>query len=472
MDGFGDAMQFLAVPLLMLHRLAMREYVHRSMFAASGARNPNPPPERRPPQVTAVAAARIDVSGPTSHAEWEAHREALAACKRRPLNFRALAGLLAAVLYLGVPPLLAWIGGAPDPALWKKLAGVAWMQLVLTGISYWLNRREFRPRDHTLTASWPQARMLKIALRALAQPPWDALLWLLIAVGAFEAVVGQASPFSLQTYRDAAPPGAAIGVALAVVLHGALVVGGWFIRDRSANPKLLVLRVFGPSTASTLVFDRLADTWSLYGTYLTIDDPEFAKHRYRFWQISTLITWLVASLFGYGSLWLSLAFIAVVAASDWHGLLTRGPARNLAAARRRVDRVLARPWTLGGSFADVRTVAYMDLWKGVIEIFVKAADVVVFDLRGYNDERGGSAWEVGYLFDTLAMNRVVFLHNPADTPAVQALLQRTSCTLCQASPNQAFEQATIQIVLVQDDDAAGAGALMDRLLWAAANCAR
>ena len=167
-----------------------------------------------------------------------------------------------------------------------------------------------------------------------------------------------------------------------------------------------------------------------------------------------------------------MAFLGAVVASDWHGLLRRGPARSRAHARSRIERVLARPWVLDGAYSDLRTVAYMDLWKGVVQVFVEASDAVVFDLRGYNDERGGSPWEVGYLFDTLPVQRIVFVRHASDAAAIEAMLLRTWRTMWNASPNVALTDPTIQVVELRDDDSVGARALMDRLLFVATSIGR
>ena len=246
-DELGFLMQFAAVPLLMLHRTGMVWYVRRSMFAASGLRDFDPPPDRKTPRREAAAVPQFQVSGPTTSPDWEASREAQVAIKLRPLRYRAIAGLMAAGLYAGLPPLLGLFDERVDQAVWEKLAQVAYVQLVLVAISYFVNRRSFQARDATWTASWPQARMLKIALTKVLAPPWNVLLWLVIAAGAFDAVIGDASPMALQTYRDAQRPAFLAGVALAVLIHLALVVRGWCVHDLGPNPKLLVLRVFGAS---------------------------------------------------------------------------------------------------------------------------------------------------------------------------------------------------------------------------------
>ena len=303
-------------------------------------------------------------------------------------------------------------------------------------------------------------------VRAGLNPPWDLVLVFFLALVTLEAVIGNADRFVAASYSGAGAPGFLTGIFAAAALHLGLVVASWSIRDKSPGPKLLVLRVFGSAKAPALIFDQLAGAWSRYGTYMTIDDPAFARHRYRVFQFATLATVFVGAMCVASSGWLALGFLSLVAARDWFDLLRRGPAADGAATDRRIARVLAHPWRLDGRHADLRMAAYMDVWKVVVGRFVAVADVVLFDLRAYRDANQGSAWEVGYLFDSYPIERVVFVTSETDG-AVEAMLERAGRTAWARSPNATGMPQAIRIVRMSSDPGASARALLDRLLHAA-----
>ena len=466
--------QLGAFPLIFVHRLCLVLYVRYSMFASTRTETPaQTPPDRKAPQRAPAAALRVQQD--SLFIGDEAYRESLAGDKRSPLDMRALSHVLAALLYLVLPLLTGLFDPALNWQLWQEVAQFAWTLLVFVAIAYGVNRRHFRPWGRTsysiLHTPVPQLRMIKIIVQSGLNPPWDLVLWFCMAASLLDPVTGPwPDVFSLAT---AAQPASfkyfLAGLMLAVAIHLALVLFGWTFGNGGPNPKLLVLRVFGASRASALIFDLLADAWTRYGTYFTIDDPGFARYRYRMFQVSTLFTWLVASLFFLGAgLRAGLIFLAIVFFFDWYDLFRRRPASDLAGALRRIERTLARPWRLDSRYADLRMVAYMNLWKSVVQEFVRVSDVVLFDLRGYDDSRGGSAWEVGLLFDTFALHRIVVLHTYDDREAVEHMLQRTWSTLWQGSPNADLPDPVVELVCIHDEgdnvDTHEVQPLMSRLL--------
>lgn len=465
----GPAAAMGVLALFLLHRLALVFYVRRSMFARSGRAGGEQPGDRCQPQREVSAPSVALTQWAVNVPEWEAHRVGLAAARRGSLNRRALAGVLAATGYALLPPLIGLFDGALNTRRWGDVAQMAWVLLCYVGLGYWLNRRLFVPRDGITWSSMPGQVAIGLRLaRAGLNPPWELLVACVVAIGALEAVLGTGDPFVWASYSHTGAPGFLIGILLAMLLHVGLIVASWFIHDHLPGPKLLVLRVFGPAKAAGLIFDKLASSWSRYGSYLTIDDPGFARHRYRVLQFGTLATAFVTLFFAASSGLLALGVVGLIAARDWYGLTQRGPARDVAEASRRIERVLTHPWRIDGRHTDLRMVAYMDLWKVVVQRFVAVADVVLFDLRGYRDSNQGSAWEVGCLLDTFPLDRVVFLIADTDGDAVEAMLQRAARTLWTSSPNAAGRPQALRIVRIHEaDPGAGACALLDHLLYAA-----
>lgn len=460
------AVAWAVLPMFLLHRWAMVAYVRRSMFARSGQPGLEHAEERRQPQFDAAPPASVRVDDAVAVPEWERDREALARVKRRSLNRRALAGVGAAAGYALLPPLFGLIDGSVDTGRWSVVADAGLFLCVYVGLSYWLNRRLFVPRSGIAWNSMPAQIAIGVRLmRASLSPPWDLAFACVLVLVALESVIGKADPFAWASYSNTGAPGFLTGIFVALALHLCLVVGSWLIRDKTPGPKLLVLRVFGSPKAPALIFDKLAGAWSRYGTYMTIDDPAFARHRYRVFQFGTLVTAFVTLMFAVSSGFLALGVVGLIAARDWFELLRRGPTADGAQTERRIQRVLANPWRLDGRHTDLRMAAYMDVWKVVVGRFAAVADVVLFDLRAYRDTNQGSAWEVGCLFDTFPIERVVFLVSETDDGAVEAMLGRAGHTVWERSPNAAVLPRMIRIVRMSTADPdSSARALLDRLL--------
>ena len=113
-------------------------------------------------------------------------------------------------------------------------------------------------------------------------------------------------------------------------------------------------------------------------------------------------------------------------------------------------------------------VAFMNTWKLVVEEFIKVADVVLFDLREYTEEREGSQYEVNFLFDTYPANRIVFLQNAdSDRDAIHHMILDCWRELLQGSPNTNIPDPVVRIYVSDKQKGKDVQGLIDLLLTAA-----
>ena len=248
-------------------------------------------------------------------------------------------------------------------------------------------------------------------------PMLDTVLWL---------VLGSSMVF-VSFFFTNVPNMFFIGMYSAIALHLGLLIHRWFSRIEGPNIKLLVLRVFGSSKSAEFTFDKLKKFWRKFGLHFTIDDPDYAEHRYRLFQFKYLVV-LIPYVGG-------LLFIAILI-HDWLELFKRRPVQDQERAHQRIRKMLVRPRDINGNFKDLRMAAYMNTWKLVVDEFVKVADVVLFDLREYTEKRKAAQYEVDFIFDTYPANRIIFLRDIAsDKEAIQQLILDRWAELREGSPN-------------------------------------
>jgi hypothetical protein len=153
---------------------------------------------------------------------------------------------------------------------------------------------------------------------------------------------------------------------------------------------------------------------------------------------------------------------------DWFELLKRRPVLSQEHARQRIQKTLARPRYMDGTFRDLRMSAFMNTWKLVVDEFVNVADVVLFDLREYSEKRTGSQYEVDFLFDTFSVYRIVFLiRKNSDKEAIHRMILNSWAAMREGSPNMSIKDPVIRIYVNNKQNAPEVQGLMDLLLTAA-----
>jgi len=68
-------------------------------------------------------------------------------------------------------------------------------------------------------------------------------------------------------------------------------------------------------------------------------------------------------------------------------------------------------------------MCYDNTWKLAVTTFTQLVNAVLIDLRGFPEERKGCAYEVDFLFYTVAVENVVFLIQPDTVDSVTRLIE-------------------------------------------------
>jgi len=148
--------------------------------------------------------------------------------------------------------------------------------------------------------------------------------------------------------------------------------------------RLLMLRVFSKDHKAERLLDAIQSRWQLAGPVLEIAGPDLAKLNLDLAEFIHLVTFKLHDLFQPGEASPEALAAALDLALDHEG-------------RFRVNEVFC----------------FDTSWRGVVEQMMGLADVVLLDLRGFTDQRRGTAHEVHRLAALGLLPRVVALGDSA-----------------------------------------------------------
>lgn len=169
-------------------------------------------------------------------------------------------------------------------------------------------------------------------------------------------------------------------VLLALTARGVVVAGlQWLLPDPKVNRRLLFLRVFEGERARPL-FEDLAISWSRLGTLEFIAGTDLASAGA---STQSVLSWLTG------------------------GLGDRAVRDDASLARRL--QTLERPPDRDGTFRPVELRCADASWRGAMERLARRSDVVLMDLRGFQERHAGCIYELERLFRFQAPERVVLL---------------------------------------------------------------
>ncbi|MBB5055760.1 hypothetical protein HDF16_000429 [Granulicella aggregans] len=278
----------------------------------------------------------------------------------------------------------------------------------------------------------------------------------------------------------------------AVVQIACLVQGFRKLRGdarKDGNRKLVILRVFGSDKNTAFTFGKLMEQWRFIGSFLTIVDPAYIRHRFSVLARGsegrslgvTLTVGTLAALADQGArfaplmlpqviptawaslppdqlltrvravLYLVLAVIAVIPmlVYIWRHFL-KSPAQAVAG----VERVSRSTLSLETDYHGSPFFCYDDVWQPAVRNMLSVADVVLMDLRGFSAERQGCAYELGELVDHYPVDRLLFLVD-ALTPRdlLHKLMLERWAKMRGDSPNRAIAEPIIQLYETADRSA-------------------
>lgn len=261
-------------------------------------------------------------------------------------------------------------------------------------------------------------------------------------------------------------------ILLGLVLH--FVARFWFARRARSgtNRKLLILRVFGRNENSVLTFGALRGFWSYVGSSFTVVDRSYLAFRYRghsedhifaVFSVYTAFT-LLTLLSGrpspttgeFVSMGLLSGLIVTLFYAVYLVVVYFGASRYFASDRAHIKTMIARLfrrprrfWPL--TYRNLDMHCYDNTWREAVAEFVSVTDIVLMDLRGYSEERRGCEYEVDFLFDFIAAERIVFLVDGDNSlDLVKGLIRKRWEMLSTESPNIGRSAPTVTIYCSRD----------------------
>ena len=228
---------------------------------------------------------------------------------------------------------------------------------------------------------WLGARLLD-ALAALIRRGW-------LSDRSLVAFVGLAMVAGVLMFA-ADDPKATFGIHLALYagwMGATAAAYAWMLWRQpcpSVGRRLLMLRVFSKDRKAERLLDAIQSRWQLAGPVLEIAGPDLAKLNLDLVEFIHLINFKLHDLFQPGQ-----AAPEALAAS--------------------LDLALDRE----GRFRVNEVFCFDTSWRGVVEQLMLLSDAVLLDLRGFTDQRKGTAHEVHRLAALGLLPRVVALGDSA-----------------------------------------------------------
>ncbi len=276
-------------------------------------------------------------------------------------------------------------------------------------------------------------------------------------------------------------PSAFVGL-LAPAFHIAVTARLMATARKSANLKLVVLRVFEIDGASRFTFDGLLRYWRHFGSFFTVVDSSFLKSQSRwsppvFLAIATaivlvgledevpafkeepvLLWWVVLPV---------LLVFGAVYAYDSLRRAEKGFVRSCEDLLDRLRRLDARPRHLNLTFKSMPLMCFDNTWRVAVAECVKSADAVLVDLRGLAEHNRGCRYEVDFLLDAISVDRVVFLVDRSVVASVKELILEQWEQLRTTSPNLEALHPQVRIYVASRENAKDVQGILDSLLVAA-----
>ena len=290
--------------------------------------------------------------------------------------------VLAALLLFGLAPqlgmrLTVWLSGTQTGARWLLLSGlgldIGFVLLALpVGLIAWW-------RLKALARGYEAKRFSDVQL--LLRTWW----LLVVAVEAVDSINAHADATWLVLIT------AAVVVALFAPLLTAALRRAAALPGRPPPRTLLVLRVFGDTARSESLFDRVVARWRWVGPVTLIAAPDVIARTVDPGDFLRFASGRIASSF-------------VTSAADLHERLQALDLRADPDGRFRVNEFCCNDST----------------WQATVVQLIARADVVLMDLRGFNAQRAGCAFELGELARRRQPQQVVLL---ADASTDRVLLE-------------------------------------------------
>jgi hypothetical protein len=255
------------------------------------------------------------------------------------------------------------------------------------------------------------------------------------------------------------------------------------LANKAPNRRLLILRVFGRDANMDLTFGAIRRYWQHIGSTFTVVDPSYIRYKYRGHsenQISVIffscLAW--AWIFGTPAFndWFYIGPIVgviivlgyIVAMIFMYLQAPHSFAKNRAQIDGRIEKFMQRPRRWDLSFKDLDMYCFDDTWEEAVSAFTESSDVVLMDLRGFSQQNKGCATEINFLFDTITLDRIVFLvDDENDAKAADEMIRDLWEKLKVGSPNLAITSPVATMFNIKGQNAEDVKGLINTLVTAA-----
>ncbi|KQP18037.1 hypothetical protein ASF43_09285 [Pseudorhodoferax sp. Leaf267] len=219
-------------------------------------------------------------------------------------------------------------------------------------------------------------------------------------------------------------PSSRVAAWVAMVAYAALLFGllrrARMSQQSHAPKRLLFLRVFGNTNRSERVMDTLDDTWRRIGRVDLIAGTDLATRTLGSWMLECFLLQRVDAEF-------------LRSATDVE--------RRLSRLRTRLEGDLRFPVNEVFCYADTWSLAVMQLAQG--------SDAVLLDLRGFQRDNLGCAFELTHLVWQVPLDRVVVLcDGTTDMAALRAVADAAWAGLPGSSPNASTAEPVLAVLRI------------------------
>lgn len=267
----------------------------------------------------------------------------------------------------------------------------------------------------------------------------------------------------------------------AIILHVWLVGRLQRKSGQRHAPKLLVLRVFGIDETMDFTFAGLLNYWRHFGPYFMVADPTLLKtqrSRNGVWvyvlagavllviifvdefpQVAALSPLALQLLAGVvvslvGIIWFLIA----------RSRITQRFVRSRKDLLQRVERLSMQPFNWNLNYRTLLLYCHDNTWRIAVAECMKAADVILMDLRGFSEERQGCQYEVNFLFDAVPADRIVFLVDENCLDLVKETITEKWRELRTVSPNLDNAKPRINLYRTRKENRQDMQGVLDLLL--------
>jgi hypothetical protein len=256
------------------------------------------------------------------------------------------------------------------------------------------------------------------------------------------------------------PPAASLAITFAFFVWARGRIAGGIHLEAIPARRLLLLRVFGVFANTQALFRLVAGSWQSTGPVFTIADPGYARLQFgrgRFFVLFAALAPLVlliailgfdmratTSLFAsYEPIFVAIYLPSLVAYFLYQRSVVRQRfARNADAIRQRIAFESGEEGLL--RYQQGTAYCYADTWKEALGELIDWTDIVLMDLRGFNQARQGCQHELGVLVDGFPLDRLVLLlDETTDGPLLKQVMTERWRRADAGSPNRRSGRAPV-----------------------------